>query len=128
MRSTTILTVLAGTAIVMGIASGTAAAATPLVDPGNGRLGVSLTPGETTAVSEGPVPALVERAFAGRTTGVRLAPGSSYSDSNGRIDTSLEDLFRETASHPGGYINAYLTDPNNPANQDVSLVITEHWN
>lgn len=127
MRSTRIFTVLTGAAIAVGLAAGTAGAATPLVDPGNGRIGVSLSPSETGALSEGPVPALVGRAFEGSKTGVRLEQGSEFDDSNGRIATSLEGLFRETATHPGGYINAYLADANNPANDNVSLIIAEHW-
>ena len=127
MRSTTILTVLTGAAIAMGLAAGTAGAATPVVDPGAGRVGVSLSPQETAALSDGPIPALVGRAIPGNRTGVHLAPDSYFEDDNGRIVTSLEGLFHETASHPGGYINAYLTDPNNPANHNVAFIISENW-
>lgn len=127
MRSTTIFTVLAGVGIAMGLAAGTAGAATPLPDLPNGRIGVSLSPEDTAALSGGPVPALVGRAFEGSRTGVRLAPGSNYESEDGRIATSIEGLFRETAAHPGGYINAYLADASNPANHNVSLIVTEHW-
>ncbi|WP_067844607.1 hypothetical protein [Nocardia lijiangensis] len=108
--STAALAVFTTAAAVFG--AGTAAAAVPVADPEQGRVGVRLTHEETVGLAGGPAPALVtmflplDRIGAGLHQDTKL-----YRDQSGGVHASLRQVIAETASHPDGSVTLYLNAP-----------------
>ncbi|WP_245400264.1 hypothetical protein [Nocardia albiluteola] len=102
------------------------AVALPLVQPNQGRLGVSLSHDETATLADGPVPALVSKVLPVSLMGAGLRPDSRiYRDERGGVHASLRDLLLESADHPDGNVIVYLDAPGTHGSR--VLDIYEHW-
>ncbi|WP_227979534.1 hypothetical protein [Nocardia spumae] len=103
-----LLTTLAG-----GLAAASqASAATPVLQPDQGRAGVILDHNETGAVADGPLPALVTMVVPMNRIGAGLKPDTQlYHDENGNVHASLRQVVQEAASHPDGSIVVLLNAP-----------------
>ncbi|QLY30243.1 hypothetical protein [Nocardia huaxiensis] len=106
MRVRTIVAVsaFAGLSAAGVLAAGSASAATPIAIPEVGAVGVALSPGETQALANGPVPALVEKYAPRDALSVSLAPDSALPEEDSRIYADMPEIIREAASHPNGSI------------------------
>ncbi|MBL1078543.1 hypothetical protein JK358_29470 [Nocardia sp. 2] len=121
MRTRTILavTAFAGLPAAAVVAAGTASAATPVVVPQYGVYGVALSPGETRALADGPLPALVEHYAPRNIISVSIQPDSALRQENSRIYADMPQIIREAADHPGGSVDVVAT-PN-------GVVILQDW-
>ncbi|NKY88369.1 hypothetical protein [Nocardia veterana] len=96
-----LLTTLAGTIA----AAAQATAATPVVQPDQGRAGLILTHDETGALADGPIPALVTMVVPPNRIGAGLKPDTQlYHDENGAVHASLRQVIQEAADHPDGHV------------------------
>ncbi|MGC0366986.1 hypothetical protein ABH922_004970 [Rhodococcus sp. 27YEA15] len=118
----------AGVAMIGVVGAGAASAATPLVEPEYGRVGLSLSNAETAALAATPIPDAIARAVPGSQRWVQLAPGSRITVTGGKVDALEGAVFGEAAAHPGGYVDVYLSDPNHPANLGHIVQTYQHWN
>ncbi|MBO0884295.1 MAG: hypothetical protein J2P17_29000 [Mycobacterium sp.] len=115
--------VLGGGAV--GIA-GVAGAATPIVDPGQGRLGVRLDNAETRALGDGPLPALVAKVVPARSIGAGLQRDTQlWRDPRGGVHASLRQVIAE-AGDRGGTVSLMLNAPGTRGPR--ALDIFQHWN
>ena len=103
-----LLTTLAGT---VAAAAG-AGAATPVIQPDQGRAGVILNHAETGALADGPIPALTTMVVPMNRIGAGLKPDTQlYHDENGNVHASLRDVIQEAADHPDGNVVVFLDAP-----------------
>jgi len=108
------------------IATATASAALPLVQPEQGRIGVDLSHGETAALADGPLPALISKVVPLSRMGAGLRPDTRiYRDEHGGVHASLRELLLESADHPGGHVLVYLDAPGTHGTR--VLDIYERW-
>ncbi|MFF0489637.1 hypothetical protein ACWDSJ_29910 [Nocardia sp. NPDC003482] len=122
--SATLITIAAA-ATVGGI--GTAAAATPIAQPEEGRIGLNLSHEETAALADGPLPALVGMVVPPSRMGAGLRPDTQlYKDENGGIHASLRQVIMEAADHPDGSVTVYVnvTGAHGPRLVDIY----QRWN
>ena len=118
------LTAVAGVALT---GAATASASTPVAQPDQGRIGVSLSHQETAALADGPVPALISKVLPLDRMGAGLNPGSRlYRDAHGGVHASLREVLLESAEHPDGNVIVYLDAPGTHGSR--VLDIYEHWN
>ncbi|MDN3460690.1 hypothetical protein [Rhodococcus sp. APC 3903] len=121
--------VTAGIAVIGVLGGGLASAATPTVEPDQGRIGLSLSNAETAALAASPIPDAVANIVPGSQRWVELEQGSALTGTaDGWLNGSEADVIGEAASHPGGYVNVYLSDPNHPANAGFIVQTYQHWN
>ena len=120
--------VTAGIAVIGVLGGGVASAATPIVQPDHGRIGLSLSNAETAALAASPIPDAVANIVPGSQRWVGLAPGSAITSVNGTITASDAAVIGEAAAHPGGYVNVYLSDPNHPVTGSYIVQTYQHWN
>ncbi|MCM6774886.1 hypothetical protein NDR87_25930 [Nocardia sp. CDC159] len=105
----TLFTAMAAAAI--GTA-GTAAAATPIAQPDESRIGITLSHDETAALAGGPLPALVGMIVPPSRMGAGLRPDTQlHRDENGGIHASLRQVIMEAAERPDGTVTVYLNAP-----------------
>ncbi|MGV9662529.1 hypothetical protein ACWDUL_30515 [Nocardia niigatensis] len=90
------------------MAAGTASAATPFVIPEVGAAGVELNHGETQALADSPIPALVERYVPRNSLIVGLEPDSQLTQKNGAVFADMPAIIGEAASHPDGSVDVVL--------------------
>ena len=103
-----LLTTLAGT--IAGAAA--ADAASPVIQPDQGRAGVVLNHDETGALADGPLPALVTMVVPMNRIGAGLKPDTElYHDENGNVHASLRQVIQEAADHPDGSVAVFLDVP-----------------
>ncbi|MBF6420861.1 hypothetical protein IU436_20200 [Nocardia farcinica] len=103
---------LAVTAAGAWLGAGTAAAADPLLDLDEGRIGVQLNHNETVALAGGPVPAVVSMVVPLNRMGAGLHPETRlWRDENGSVHASLRQVIAESARHPDGTVSIYLNAP-----------------
>jgi hypothetical protein len=118
-------TVLAGAVIAATVAAGPASALRPVIDPANGvYAGVALDHGETAAVANTPIPALVEQAFPGATYDVD--PASQLPQRGGLLYADLPAVVGEAAGSPQGRIGFALVDPSRNHGSDAVVVEVLH--
>ncbi|MFE7800623.1 hypothetical protein [Nocardia sp. NPDC057440] len=107
------------------LGAGTAAAVEPIGQPD--RVGVRLSHQETTAIADGPLPALVSMLVPPNRIGAGLKSDTRiYHDDSGNVHASLRQVMVEAASHPDGTITVYL---NAPGTRDGRVLdIYQQWN
>ncbi|MBF6211390.1 hypothetical protein IU433_07530 [Nocardia puris] len=92
--------------------AGSAAAADPIAEPDQGRVGARLTHEETVALAGGPVPAVVSMFVPLNRIGAGLHDDTQiYRDQNGGVHASLRQVIAESASHPDGTVTVYVNAP-----------------
>ncbi|MEV4128309.1 hypothetical protein [Nocardia sp. NPDC049707] len=111
MRFTVIsATIIAALAAAVTFGTGTAAAADPLSQPD--RVGLHLDHAETTALGDGPLPALVTMVVPLNRIGAGLKGDTEiHRDENGGVHASLRQVIMEAADHPDGTVTLYLNAP-----------------
>ncbi|WP_280234162.1 hypothetical protein [Nocardia cyriacigeorgica] len=98
------------TAAVFG--AGSAAAADPIIDPAQSRVGVHLNHAETTALAGGPIPALVTMVVPANRIGAGLDNDTRiYRDENGAVHATLRQIVSEAASMPDGTVTILVNAP-----------------
>lgn len=119
----------AGIALAGVIGGGVASAATPLVEPEFGRIGLSLSNAETAALAASPIPDAISDIVPGSQRWIDLAPGSALTVApDGKLSAPDRVVIGEAAAHPGGYVDVYLADPNHPVNGGFIVQTYQHWN
>ncbi|MDF3316392.1 hypothetical protein [Rhodococcus sp. C3V] len=118
----------AGIALASVIGGGVASAATPIVQPEQGRIGLSLSNAETAALAASPIPDAIANIVPGSQRWVGRAPGSVITNVDGRASAPDRVVIAEAAAHPGGYVNIYVSDPNNPVTEGYIVQTYQHWN
>ncbi|GAB2546333.1 hypothetical protein [Nocardia heshunensis] len=96
---------LTGFAVAGMAVAGTASAATPFVIPQAGAAGLELSPGETQALANGPVPALVDRFAPDGLVSVVVQPDSKLPQDADYIYADMPTIVGEAASHPNGSVD-----------------------
>ncbi|MFI9510081.1 hypothetical protein [Nocardia sp. NPDC052566] len=119
--------ILAGAAAIQILNGGDAGAAAPIVDPGNARVGLVLSTGETAALANSPLPRLFDSAVPASAEGIALHPGSKLPVIGGQLLAGTGDVAAEAATHPGGYVSVYAAYPGSPANAGYPFLIAQHW-
>lgn len=89
--------------------AGTASAATPFVIPQIGAAGVELDHGETQALAESPIPALVDRYAPHDAVIVGLQPDSTLLENGHAVFADMPAIVGEAAAHPGGSVDVVLS-------------------
>ncbi|MEV0340259.1 hypothetical protein AB0H49_14605 [Nocardia sp. NPDC050713] len=108
--STATLAVFTTATAVFG--AGTAAAAVPIADPAQGRVGVRLSHEETVALAAGPVPAVVTMFVPLDRMGAGLHKDTElHRDQHGGVHASLRQVIAETARHSDGTVTVYVNAP-----------------
>ncbi|WP_433524612.1 hypothetical protein ACQPZ2_05650 [Nocardia pseudovaccinii] len=103
-------TIFAAVAAAVTVGTGTAAAADPVSQPD--RIGLHLDHAETTALGDGPLPALVTMVVPLNRIGAGLKSDTEiYRDENGGVHASLRQVIMEAARHPDGTVTVYLNAP-----------------
>ncbi|APB00897.1 hypothetical protein [Nocardia seriolae] len=91
---------------IAGLATtGTASAATPFVIPQIGAAGVELSPGETQALANSPIPALVDRFAPGPAVSVGVQPDSQIPHDGTYVFADMPTIVGEAAAHPNGSVD-----------------------
>lgn len=122
-------TLSAGIALFGVLGAGVASAATPIVEPEQGRIGLSLSNAETAALAASPIPDAISDIVPGSQRWIELAPGSALTvGPDGKLSAPDRVVIGEAAAHPGGYVDVYLADPNNPANAGYVTLTYQYWN
>ncbi|MDV8005548.1 hypothetical protein [Rhodococcus sp. IEGM 1318] len=122
-------TLTAGIALIGVLGAGAASAATPLVEPEFGRIGLSLSNAETAALAASPIPDAISDIVPGSQRWIDLAPGSALTVApDGKLSAPDRVVIGEAAAHPGGYVDVYLADPNHPVNAGFIVQTYQHWN
>ncbi|MEV6066670.1 hypothetical protein AB0L82_09000 [Nocardia sp. NPDC052001] len=126
---TTLLVGVAGVAAAIAAVTtaGTAAAAEPIVIPEAGFAGVWLTPGETAALANSPLPDMADGVISPAATRVSMAPGSTLANPDGSTYASNAAILGEAAAHPGGSAGVFLSNPADPADPGAILTIVQDW-
>ncbi|MFE2995934.1 hypothetical protein ACFXG4_13075 [Nocardia sp. NPDC059246] len=115
-------------AVTAGLAAGAgvAAAAEPVVQVDQGRLGVTLSHSETAALADGPVPAVISMVVPLNRMGAGLRPDTSiYKDDKGGVHASLRQVIAEAADHPDGNVAIFLDLPGSRSGR--VLDIYQNW-
>ncbi|MGW4243731.1 hypothetical protein [Nocardia sp. NPDC004722] len=99
---------LTGLAVAGLAVAGTASAATPFVIPDAGAAGLELSPGETQALANGPVPALVDRFVPESAISVGVQPDSRLPQDGDYIYADMPSIVGEAAAHPGGSVDVLV--------------------
>ncbi|WP_024801979.1 hypothetical protein [Nocardia sp. BMG51109] len=121
--STVLLTAGAAAAVC---GAGQAAAGVPVAQPDQGRVGMTLSHQETTALAEGPVPALVTKVVPPSRMGAALQPDTQlYRDDDGNVHASLRQVIGEAADRPDGNVTVYLNAPGTHGSR--VLDIYQNW-
>ncbi|MEV0033119.1 hypothetical protein [Nocardia sp. NPDC050793] len=108
--STAALAVFTSAAALFG--AGTAAAADPIADLEQGRVGARLTHEETAALAGGPGPALITMFVPLDRIGAGLHKETElFRDQTGGVRATLRQVIAESASHPDGSVTIYLNAP-----------------
>lgn len=117
-------TISAALAAAVAFGTGTAAAADPVSQPD--RVGLHLNHAETTALGDGPLPALVGMVVPLNRIGAGLEGDTQiYRDDNGGVHASLRQVIMEAADHPDGTVTLYL---NAPGTRDGRLLdVYQNW-
>ncbi|WP_327110417.1 hypothetical protein OHB12_21795 [Nocardia sp. NBC_01730] len=106
----TVFTAAVGATATLGV--GSAAAAEPIEQIDQGRIGLHLNHEETTALADGPIPAIVTMLVPLNRIGAGLKTDTGiYRDGNGGVHASLRQVVVEAASHPDGTVTFYLNAP-----------------
>lgn len=95
----------AGIAVIGLIGRGVESAATPIVQPEQGRIGLSLPNAETAALAASPIPDAIANFVPGSQRWVGRAQGSVITNVDGRASAPDRVVIAEAAAHPGGYVN-----------------------
>lgn len=120
-------TLSAGIALIGVLSAGVASAATPIVQPEHGRIGLSLSNAETAALAASPIPDAIANIVPGSLRGVWLAPGSAITVTDGKVDV-LEGAVLGEAAARGGHANVFVSDPNHPASEGHIVLTEQYWN
>lgn len=102
------------------IGAGTAAAAVPIAAPDEGLYGVQLSPGETQALANGPVPALIGQAVPKGNLSVGVEPDSNLDQDEGFVYASLREVIGEAANRPDGKVDLLIAP-------GPELVVFQDW-
>jgi hypothetical protein len=122
--SAALLTTFTGGAL---LGAAPAAAAVPVVQPDQGRIGVNLSHPETAALADGPLPALITKIVPTNLLGAGLQPGTQlYRDENGIVHASLREVIEEAADHPDGSVTMYLNAPGTRGSRLFDIY--QRWN
>ncbi|MCX4098772.1 hypothetical protein [Nocardia sp. alder85J] len=120
----------AGFAIAAGavlLGAGTAAAIVPVAQPDDGRIGLQLDHSETTALAQGPLPALIGLVVPAGRVGAGLHQDTQlYKDDRGGVHASLRQVIMEAADHPDGSVSFFLDAPGSHGPR--LLDIYQRWN
>ncbi|MBF6331552.1 hypothetical protein [Nocardia transvalensis] len=116
----TAATAVSGAAVALALGAGTAEAATPIAYPQVGALGVELNHGETQALADGPVPALIDHYIPGRNVSVGMRPDSQLPQRDNQIFASMRDIVGEAADKPDGNVDLILA-------RGPLLVVIQNW-
>ena len=109
--------ILAGTAGAVLLGAGTASAFTTASDLNDGYVEVELEHSETVALTQSPIPDLINQVAHGYISVWRGPGGSSHG--------SVQGYLGEAAAHPDGNVQMWLFDP---AKWDGSYVgVMQHW-
>jgi len=124
MRTRTIaatIVIAAATAAVAGVlGAGSAAAAVPVTNPKSGGIGVEFNHGETQALANGPIPALIEQVVPSSAISVSIRPDSQLHANGGHVYADMPDVIGEAAGRPNGKV-AMVLDPG------PGLVVVQDW-
>ncbi|MFI6867512.1 hypothetical protein [Nocardia sp. NPDC050406] len=120
MRTRTYVTVVAGFVAAGIVGAATASAATPFAVPQAGVVGVELNTGETQALANSPVPALVDRYVPKDQVTVATMPDSGLPQDADYVYAPLKDIVGEAGSKPGGGVDVAY-------GPGVGLVIVQNW-
>ncbi|MFE3261198.1 hypothetical protein ACFXPS_39780 [Nocardia sp. NPDC059091] len=115
-------------AVTAGLAAGAgvSAAAEPVVQIDQGRVGVTLSHSETAALADGPVPAVISMVVPLNRMGAGLRPDTTiYKDDKGGVHASLRQVIAEAADHPDGSIAIFLDLPGSRGGR--VLDIYQNW-
>ncbi|WP_433198658.1 hypothetical protein ACQP1G_04540 [Nocardia sp. CA-107356] len=125
MRFAVICAAISAAAAAVTFGAGSAAAADPIAQPD--RVGLHLNHAETTALGDGPLPALVTMVVPLNRIGAGLKADTMINhDENGSVHASLRQVITEAASHPDGTVVLYL---NVPGTRNGRLLdIYQNWN
>ncbi|WP_067828943.1 hypothetical protein [Nocardia inohanensis] len=104
-RTFIVTSALAGVTIAGAVAAGTASAATPFVIPQAGAAGLELSPAETGALANSPIPALADRYAPNGLVTVVVQPDSALPQDDYSVYAGLRDIVAEAANHPGGTVD-----------------------
>lgn len=115
-----VTTAAAGAAAAAVIGAGTASAAVPIAVPGEGIYGVELSPGETQALANGPVPALLGQTIPKGNISVGVEPDSNLDQDEGFVYASLREVIGEAANRPNGKVDLFLAP-------GPELVVFQDW-
>lgn len=122
MRTRTFVTAsaFAGLAVAGIIGAGSASAATPFAVPQAGAVGVELNNGETQALANSPLPALVDRFVPKDAVTVGTMPDSQLPQDADYVYAPLKDIVGEAGSRPGGSVDVAY-------GPSVGLVVVQNW-
>lgn len=118
-RTIAVTSALAGATIAGAIAAGTASAATPFVIPQAGAAGVELSPGETRALADSPIPALADRYAPSGLVTVGVQPDSKLPQDDYSVFAGLRDIVTEAADRPGGAVDLIV--------DSEGIVLLQDW-
>ncbi|MFJ9365514.1 hypothetical protein ACIRRA_13995 [Nocardia sp. NPDC101769] len=99
----------AGLGLAGSAGAGTASAATPFVIPQIGAAGVELDHGETQALADSPVPALIDRYAPRNAVIVGLQPDSTFAQNGNAVFADIPAIVGEAAAHPDGSVDVVLS-------------------
>ncbi|WP_155982052.1 hypothetical protein [Nocardia sp. BMG111209] len=117
-------TIAAG-AVLFG--AGTAAAIVPVAQPDDARIGVQLDHGETKALAQGPLPALIGMIVPAGRVGAGLHQDTQlFKDDRGGVHASLRQVIMEAADHQDGSVSFFLDVPGSHGPR--VLDIYQRWN
>ncbi|MFI9510644.1 hypothetical protein [Nocardia sp. NPDC052566] len=110
MRIALITAVGAALATALAFGAGNAGAAVPIGQ--QDRVGLTLSHEETSAISDGPLPALVTMFVPLNRIGAGLKSDTTiYRDDQGGVHASLRQIMMEAADHPDGTVTFYVNAP-----------------
>ncbi|MVU76177.1 hypothetical protein GPX89_02850 [Nocardia sp. ET3-3] len=108
-----------GIALAGSAVAGTASAATPFLIPQAGAAGVELSPGETQALANSPIPALIDRYGPRDMVSVDLESDSTLPQTGDAVYADMPSIVGEAASHPDGEVALALVPE--------GLVVLQVW-
>ncbi|MFI6172367.1 hypothetical protein ACIBCN_36700 [Nocardia sp. NPDC051052] len=113
-------TVATGAAAAAVIGAGSASAVVPIAAPEAGIYGVQLSPGETQAMANGPLPALISQVVPHSALSVGIEDDSALDQDDDNVYASLREVIGEAASRPNGKVDLFLAP-------GPELVIFQDW-
>ncbi|MFE2999866.1 hypothetical protein ACFXG4_33300 [Nocardia sp. NPDC059246] len=99
----------AGLGLAGSAGAGTASAATPFVIPQISAAGVELDHGETQALAESPIPALIDRYAPHNAVILGLQPDSTLIENGHAVFADMPAVVGEAAAHPDGSVDVVLS-------------------